>query len=62
MPHVTLARLPERLAGRGGSRQAVAARGGYAAPRFTVEDFRLYRSRLAASGASYEELARYPLG
>jgi 2'-5' RNA ligase len=40
----------------------VAMRSGYAAPGFDVEDFRLYRSRLAASGASYEELARYPLG
>ena len=51
VPHVTLARLPERLAGRGRLEQEVAARGGYAAPRFIVEDFRLYRSRLAAAGA-----------
>jgi RNA 2',3'-cyclic 3'-phosphodiesterase len=62
VPHVTLARLPERLAGLGRLQQEVAMRSGYAAPRFIVEDFRLYRSRLAASGASYEELARYPLG
>ena len=48
---------------RARSRQAVALRSGYAAPRFAVEDFRLFRSRLAASAApAYEELARYPLG
>ena len=46
---------------RGRLEQAVAARGGYAAARFAVEDFRLYRSHLAAGGATYEELARYPL-
>ena len=62
VPHVTLARLPERLASLGRLQQEVAMRSGYAAPRFAVADFRLYRSRLAASGASYEELARYPLG
>jgi 2'-5' RNA ligase len=61
-PHVTLARLPERFAERGRLEAAVAARGGYASDRFQVEDFRLYRSHLAASRATYEELARYPLG
>ncbi len=60
-PHVTLARLPERLAERGRLEAAVAARGGWASDRFRVEDFRLYRSHLAAGGATYEELARYPL-
>ncbi len=61
-PHVTLAHLPERLAGRDRLEQAVASRAGYRTPPFPVEDFRLYRSRLAAAGAAYEELARYPLG
>lgn len=60
-PHVTLARLSERFAERGRLEAAVAARGGYASDRFRVEDFRLYRSHLAAGGAAYEELARYPL-
>ena len=50
VPHVTLARLPERLAGRARLEAAVAARGGYAAPRFAVEDFRLYRSHLGGVG------------
>ncbi len=61
-PHVTLARLPERFPERQRLAAAVAGRGGYASARFDVEDFRLYRSHLAASGAHYEELARYPLG
>ena len=62
LPHVTLARLPERFPDRVRLEQAVALRGAYAAPRFTVEDFCLFRSRLASTGAAYEELARYPLG
>jgi RNA 2',3'-cyclic 3'-phosphodiesterase len=61
VPHVTLARLPERMTERPRLEVAVAQRGGYASPRFPVEDFRLYRSHLAASGAAYEELAAYPL-
>ena len=62
VPHVTLARLPARLAGRARLEAEVAARAGIWLPAFPVEDFRLYRSRRAASGASYEELARYRLG
>ncbi len=61
-PHVTLARLPERPTNRERLEAGVAARGSYAVPGFAVEDFRLFRSHLAASGAIYEELARYPLG
>jgi 2'-5' RNA ligase len=61
-PHVTLARLPERLGGRERLEAAVAARGGYRLPAFEVEDFRLYRSHLGGEGPLYEELARYPLG
>jgi 2'-5' RNA ligase len=62
VPHVTLARLSDRFADRARLEQAVAVRGAYAAPRFRVEDFRLFRSHLGGEGASYEELARYPLG
>ncbi len=61
-PHVTLARLPGRLADRGRLEAFVAKRGVYAAPRFAVEDFRLYRSHLGSGGSVYRELARYPLG
>jgi RNA 2',3'-cyclic 3'-phosphodiesterase len=62
VPHVTLARLPERFTGRERLERGVAARGGYRVPPFAVEDFRLYRSHLGGEGAIYEELARYPLG
>lgn len=62
MPHVTLARLPERLENRERLERAVAMRGGYAGPTFTVEAFHLYRSHLGRGGAVYEELASYPLG
>ena len=63
VPHVTLARLPERLAGR----DAAGGGGGGARrlprlPAVPVEDFRLYRSHLGGAGPLYEELARYPLG
>jgi 2'-5' RNA ligase len=61
VPHVTLARLPERGVDRPRLEAFVAARTGYAAPPFQAEDFRLYRSHLTGSGAAYEELARYPL-
>jgi len=61
LPHVTVARLPERLDNRGRLERAVAARGGYAGPSFTVEAFHLYRSHLGRSGAVYEELAAYRL-
>ena len=61
VPHVTLARLPERFADRARLEQATAIRGAYAAPRFTVEDFRLFRSHLGGEGPAYEELARYAL-
>jgi RNA 2',3'-cyclic 3'-phosphodiesterase len=61
VPHVTLARLSGRPVDRQRLERAVAARAGYAAPRFVAGDFRLYRSRLGAGGAAYEELARYRL-
>lgn len=62
VPHVTLARLPERFAERDRLERAVAARGAWTAPRFAAEDFRLYRSHLGGESPLYEELARYPLG
>lgn len=61
VPHVTLARLRPGEADRPRLGKALAERTGYAAPRFMAQDFRLYRSWLGARGASYEELARYPL-
>lgn len=61
-PHVTLARLPERGIDQPRIEREVASRTGPVAPGFHAEDFRLYRSWLGSAGASYEELARYPLG
>lgn len=60
-PHVTLARLPERFAERGRLEAAVAARSGYRAAPFPVEDFRLFRSWPGPAGSTYAELAVYPL-
>jgi 2'-5' RNA ligase len=61
VPHVTLARLSRPPESRTRLERFVAMRADYAAPRFTVGDFRLYRSTLGGEGASYEELAAYPL-
>lgn len=62
MPHVTLARLPERLENRERLERAVAARGGYGGPSFRAEEFHLFRSHLGRGGSVYEELASYALG
>ncbi|WP_212524508.1 RNA 2',3'-cyclic phosphodiesterase [Actibacterium sp. MT2.3-13A] len=62
IPHVTLGRLiPGRFDGARLER-AVAERADFAAPPFTVADFRLYRSDLRPGGPIHSELARYPLG
>lgn len=61
LPHVTLGRLPERLENRDRLEREVAARAGYAAPPFPVEEFHLYRSHLGRGGSVYEKLAAYPL-
>ena len=62
VPHVTLGRFPPpppaeamRL------ERAVAMASGFALPPFVASDMVLYESRLGASSARYEELARYPL-
>jgi 2'-5' RNA ligase len=62
MPHITLARLPERLENRERLERAVAMRAGYAGPTLEVDAFHLYRSHLGRGGPVYEELASYPLG
>lgn len=61
VPHVTLARLPERFPERQRVEAAVAMRGTYRSAPFVVEEFRLYRSWLAPGGSIYVELARYAL-
>ncbi|MGB8623803.1 MAG: RNA 2',3'-cyclic phosphodiesterase [Paracoccaceae bacterium] len=62
VPHVTLARLNPARLDLPRLERFVAARIGFALAPFAVEDFRLYSSHLGGRGASYEELARYPLG
>jgi 2'-5' RNA ligase len=55
-PHVTVARMRAGAPPRGGSLPATPA------GTFTATALRLYRSRLSAEGASYEELAECALG
>ena len=62
LPHVTLARLPDRFDDRERLERTVAQRSGYAGPGFAVEAFHFYRSYLGRGGSVYEELAAYPLG
>jgi RNA 2',3'-cyclic 3'-phosphodiesterase len=62
-PHVTLARIPNGIAGEDIVRLEafVGQRTGFALAPFPVGAFALYRSRLGRSGATYEEMAAYPL-
>jgi 2'-5' RNA ligase len=59
MPHITVARLP-RGAGPVGS--LVERSGGVRSPDFTIDDFRLYESRLSPDGPLYSTIERYSLG
>lgn len=61
VPHVTLSRLSRPPESRARLERFVAMHADFAAPRFAVGDFRLYRSWLGRGGATYEELAVYPL-
>ncbi|MDY6859967.1 MAG: RNA 2',3'-cyclic phosphodiesterase [Pseudomonadota bacterium] len=61
VPHVTLARLNAARLDKPRMAHFMAGRMGFSSPAMTVTDFRLLRSHLGPSGASYDELARYPL-
>ncbi|MCE6952147.1 RNA 2',3'-cyclic phosphodiesterase [Cereibacter sphaeroides] len=62
LPHVTLGRFaPPGPEERMRLERTVAERGAFRAGHFEVESYALYRSRLGAKGARYEELARYQL-
>ena len=63
-PHVTLARFGQGLKGLEATevREFVGMRAHLTTKSFDVEEFVLFRSRLGKQGASYEELATYPLG
>lgn len=57
-PHITIARLK----GAAGSFRDIAEEaGGVASAPFTVDSFSLFESELAAQGAIYSLVARYPL-
>jgi len=60
-PHVTIARFSNG-AGRGPRMQRwLEGRAGFAYGPVATAAFSLFRSELGASGATYTELARYPL-
>lgn len=59
LPHITLARFAR---GAGVSPDVVCDLPPLPALAFRVEDMRLYESQLGSSGATYEAIARYPLG
>jgi 2'-5' RNA ligase len=59
MPHITIARLPR---GAGPVGPMVERSGGVRSPAFTVDEFRLYESRLTPDGPLYSVVERYSLG
>lgn len=62
LPHLTVARLP-RAAGAEPEVEAWLARhAGLASDPFTLSHLILYESHLGRSGATYEPIARWPLG
>lgn len=60
LPHITLARFA-RSAAVSGVDQFLARHAGLSVPPVTIASFSLMESRLGRSGASYAEIARYPL-
>lgn len=57
-PHITLARFSRK----GGDVSTFAAlHAGLASPRFRLDSFGLYESRLGSAGAQYTQVARYGL-
>jgi 2'-5' RNA ligase len=63
VPHVTLARLPPGMASEDLERLRgyIISRARFVTEPFAVERFALFRSHLGRSGATYEEMASYPL-
>lgn len=61
-PHVTVARLPRSLGGSAEIAAWCARHAALANEPFTLPHLILYRSRLGRGGASYEPVARWPLG
>ena len=61
-PHVTLARLPRSLGGAPEVAAWCARHAALSSGQFTLPHLILYRSQLGREGASYEAVARWPLG
>ena len=62
LPHVTLARLPRSAEAEREIERWLADHAALASEAFTMQHLVLYESRLARTGASYEPVARWPLG
>ena len=58
-PHITLARLGR---GAGALGPLIESAGGVTSPRFAVEEFHLYESRLTPERAIHSVVERFPLG
>lgn len=61
-PHVTLGRVPRRMAGDPAIDRWLADHAGLGSAPFAPAHLMLYESRLGGEGASYEVVARWPLG
>lgn len=61
-PHVTVARLPRSVGGLQEVANWRATHGALSSPPFELPHLVLYQSRLGREGASYEPVARWPLG
>jgi len=59
LPHITLARFPRSAAPTAEVAQQISIA---PLPPFVINRITLFESRLGAEGASYEAIARYPLG
>lgn len=61
-PHITVARLPRSASGGGDVTMWLARHAGLTSEPFTLPHIGLYRSQLGRERASYELVARWPLG
>ena len=62
LPHITLARLSRELRAGLEVDAWLARNAGFSSAPFTLPHLILYESHLGRSGASYEPIARWPLG
>ena len=62
LPHITLARLPRSAAAGPATDRWRADHAALTSEPFTLDALILYESHLGGNGASYQAIARYPLG